>query len=62
MIDKNKYTNEFEVYCDGPKCGESEELETDHFLSAIDQIKTLGWKIVKNANDWMHLCPTCKAK
>jgi len=54
MIDKS-----YELYipvCDG--CGETLE-ECYTFEGAVDEAKANGWKITKDGDEWLHICPDC---
>lgn len=65
------------AWCD--QCGEKKELDTDpddDFVDAVDEVKSMGWKIcppetAKFATDlsgarkhkvtyWTHLCTDCR--
>ena len=50
--------NGFELICDG--CDESELFKGFEFHEVVEKIKHLGWKIVKDKDEWMHYCPKCK--
>ena len=34
----------------------------DDFKSAIDMVKDKGWKIRKEDDEWVHICPVCAEK
>ena len=52
--------NDYRFYCDGIcsdylNCG-------DDFYSALDELKSNGWKTIKNGHNWEHYCLDCKDK
>lgn len=59
-ISRDGYEGPITFICDGEHCGEVEETRTRHFNQALDHIKSLGWKVVKDCGEWFHLCRTCK--
>ena len=52
---------EFEVSC--TNCGTEEIIDTaGNWGEMIRELKSLGWKVQKDADDeWAHYCPSCAA-
>jgi hypothetical protein len=47
--------------CDGPKCHESIETETNDFNTARDMLAEADWETRQVGNEWQHVCSDCKA-
>lgn len=45
--------------CDGKRCAEIVECETDDFMAAREELKSAGWRTHKNpvTDAWEHYCP-----
>lgn len=53
-----KGDGEFTAECS--ECGAEEYGGVeDNFLNFVEYIKDLGWKIKKDDDEWVHLCPDC---
>ena len=51
----------WECSCDN--CSEQELVEeASDFSEAVATLKSLGWSIVKQLGDWVHLCKDCTRK
>lgn len=46
--------------CDGKKCHEFLETNTDDFGEALGELETAGWLTRRYANAWVHVCPDCQ--
>lgn len=46
--------------CDA--CPETLITDSDDFAEANAARKRAGWKTEKVGDDWLHLCPSCKAE
>jgi hypothetical protein len=58
MIESNSEFGTFEMYCDF--CDEYECFDTrGNFQEFIREAKSLGWKIIKKQDIWVHKCPAC---
>ncbi len=49
---------EYYLMCDNCKSVEEEPFE--HFYSAVDAKKNLGWKVKKINGEWQDWCPDCQ--
>ena len=56
MLKKSK--GEQGVECD--ECGKTQWGGTLEFREFLDDIKSQGWKIRKDGEDWTHTCPECQ--
>lgn len=57
MIRNNK--GEFVAECS--ECGaETYGGTEDDFRAFVEQIKEEGWKVRKDGEDWLHICPDCQ--
>lgn len=45
--------------CDGKRCAEIVECGTDDFMAAREELRSAGWRTVKNeaTEQWEHYCP-----
>ena len=50
---------EFQVYCDW--CSYYEEFSRSQYAwgDVIKKIKSSGWRISKEGEEWLHKCPIC---
>ncbi len=40
-------------------CSYSEDTGEEDFYQAVDFIKESGWRITKEGDEWIHICPSC---
>lgn len=59
MIERNREMECYDVTCDGKKCQEYLQVETDSFSACRAEMKEQGWRIIKDGDEWIHLCPAC---
>lgn len=47
--------------CDGRRCSEFIETDTNDFHDALNFAKSNGWKPIKDeaSGEWEHECPEC---
>jgi hypothetical protein len=45
------------IVCD--ECGDEHPFGDENFNDVIGYLKSIGWKIVRVAGDWLHQCPGC---
>lgn len=45
--------------CDGKKCNEFLQPDTDEFSEAKQELDEAGWATRKINNEWVHICPEC---
>lgn len=58
MIEQNRPFDDFNVTCDD--CGEEENFDTDgNFKMLLADLKSHGWMITKENDQWRHYCPNC---
>lgn len=48
----------FHATCDF--CGNYQETAEEDFVSAIEHIKMLGWRVFKKGQEWFHKCVACQ--
>ena len=48
-----------ELVCECNDCGAELYSRTAGFKSFIVDIKDAGWRIRKDGDEWIHLCPCC---
>lgn len=61
-LEYNSKSEDAIAYCDGPAldgCYGQVEL-AGSFMSVLEQLKTMSWKAVNSAGEWLHYCPACK--
>ena len=58
MIDRQH--DEIVFHCDGDKCHESVETGHEEWSSALAFMKRKGWRVLKDGQEWLHLCKDCK--
>lgn len=52
-----------EFVCECSECGTEEYGGIqDDFKKFVSEIKDLGWRIKKEGEEWIHLCPGCYDK
>lgn len=60
MIESNRSSGTFEVFCDQVGCTESKEFYTDgDWHQMIAELKAEGWRIIKEDSGYSHMCPNC---
>jgi len=60
-IHRDRKDNTLTFECDGNNCTNTVEYGIgDDFLTMIEDLKGMGWKIFKDADDWMHMCKVCR--
>ncbi|MCC6798287.1 MAG: hypothetical protein IT366_24450 [Candidatus Hydrogenedentes bacterium] len=47
----------YDVECD--TCGRIEDYDTDDFDEVLDTIKSIGWRIIKDDDEYKHYCEDC---
>lgn len=59
MIERDRDFNTFDVACD--RCPNSATtIDTDgDWHAMIAELKDEGWRIQKDDDDWIHICPGC---
>lgn len=55
-LDKDSST--FTASCDF--CSNYIDTDEDEFLSAVERIKRLGWRVFKQGGEWFHQCEDCQ--
>lgn len=58
MLEKSGST--FYASCDF--CPDSVDTQETEFLSAVEAIKRLAWKVFKKMGEWFHKCGCCQAE
>lgn len=54
---RERYEGPISFQCD--TCNEIDETHTVNFHGAIAKLKSHGWKISKQGDDWVHYCKDC---
>lgn len=47
----------FDVSCD--TCSFIDVIDAEEFSEVVAKIKSDGWRISKDGNEWTHTCPSC---
>lgn len=47
--------------CDGLKCHEALETETNNFNEARDMLAEAGWETRRIDSEWQHICYDCRS-
>lgn len=48
-----------ELVCECNECGNEEYAGTLEFREFVQSLKEDGWKIRKDGDVWLHICPKC---
>lgn len=48
-----------QIICDVCEKEHTEQYHSDDFNEMTHEARTDGWAIVKDGDDWSHICPNC---
>lgn len=55
--------NTITFQCDGERCNDEYDGDSDQFNETLADMKRNGWRVVKDRDgEWCHYCPDCGPK
>lgn len=57
-FERAHYNGPIAFCCD--ECGEVDETHCEEFTGALAKVKSHGWAVRKDGDDWLHFCGDCK--
>lgn len=57
-IQREFYDAPISFVCD--ECYEVAETQCQNFSGALAKVKSRGWAVRKDGEDWLHVCPDCR--
>jgi len=57
-IEREHFDGPITFCCD--QCGELDTTHCENFSGALAKVKSHGWAVRKDGEDWRHVCGDCK--